>query len=560
MGTLAFFASVLASCLLWSAACVAAAARVRRVWLARLLVTIAWVVPIAALVPWVLVTGFLGFSLRLETNWFGPVFTTTVAALIGCVWVCVAGSSRPSGEDRAGVRGADWPMIGLVALFLAAKGVAIGILLILENAVAAQAPYLRIEAASLIEANLPPVVTDDENAAPLYLAAFRGMEADAGLTAADSEIAKGNAADISAEATREAVRRHRDTLDLLRRAADREVCRFTRDWQRPSFEMLLPELQSMRSTARLLAVAARIEASEGRPEAALRDVARIARMGRHAASEPIVISGLVGLALDALSRETLVRVLPAVDAESIGGVDHSALSAPPPSITHCFFGEEAFGLATFADLADGRTRGGSGLLPWAVLRESNASEPPEGPGWFAKPLELVYRVFLLPADLAGYRRGMHEQQRIAAQPRPLSTLNRDVAALEASFEGRRPGLLTSLILPALGAVQRNAFKAEARRAAADVLVAATRQRIATGSLPTAVEGIEPKWLPVAPPDPLSGKTLIDRGPLRSAMREDGLAIWSVGLDGEDDGGPPPAGANAVDGNDDVGLVLPNRPG
>jgi hypothetical protein len=36
-------------------------------------------------------------------------------------------------------------------------------------------------------------------------------------------------------------------------------------------------------------------------------------------------------------------------------------------------------------------------------------------------------------------------------------------------------------------------------------------------------------------------------------------VYSVGPDGEDDGGPPPAGAEPAEGNDDVGLRLAVRP-
>ena len=39
---------------------------------------------------------------------------------------------------------------------------------------------------------------------------------------------------------------------------------------------------------------------------------------------------------------------------------------------------------------------------------------------------------------------------------------------------------------------------------------------------------------------------------------DSWLVYSVGPDGEDDGGPVPAGAKPVEGNDDVGLRLAVR--
>jgi len=39
--------------------------------------------------------------------------------------------------------------------------------------------------------------------------------------------------------------------------------------------------------------------------------------------------------------------------------------------------------------------------------------------------------------------------------------------------------------------------------------------------------------------------------------DDGIAVYSVGPDGNDDGGPVPPGEEAAEGNDDVGFVMAN---
>jgi hypothetical protein len=87
-------------------------------------------------------------------------------------------------------------------------------------------------------------------------------------------------------------------------------------------------------------------------------------------------------------------------------------------------------------------------------------------------------------------------------------------------------------------------------------VAATRQRLASGQLPDALDR---EWLAAMPADPYTGTTLTDRQPLRSRSADGALVVWSVGPDGEDDGGPVPAGADAVEGNDDIGLRLESAP-
>jgi hypothetical protein len=544
MGYAMFFLAVVAACLLWSAAFTAAAARSVRPWLRRLLVGVAVLVPVGALIPWLVATGLLAFRLRLETNWFAPTVSCVVAALVGALWIAVAGLSR--GADDAPVAAA-WPVIGLAGLFVIAKMVVVGILLILDNAVAARAPYLRLEAAALVQAHLPPAVPDAENAAPLYREAFARLDTDAAVQGADGPLARGAAADVTSAATGDLLRRHAATLDLLRAAADRDTCRFERDWTRPSFDMILPEMQSIRSAARLLAVAAVHEAAAGNATAALRDVARIARLGRHAASEPILVSGLVGLAIDAVASETLARVLPACTPDDATALASADLVGPPPALVRSTFGEEAFGLAVFADLADNRTEFDR------LLQTMNGQ--PEAPRRAAPLLPALYRVFLLPADIDGYRRFMHRQQQLAAQPRPFTAVRAEQTAWEEDAERRRPGLVSGLVMPALGAVRMQAFKAEARHAAARALVAATRQRLAGGTLPEAIDAIDREWLPAVPTDPYTGTTLTDREPLRSRSADGDLVVWSVGPDGEDDGGPLPAGAAAVEGNDDIGLRL-----
>jgi hypothetical protein len=216
------------------------------------------------------------------------------------------------------------------------------------------------------------------------------------------------------------------------------------------------------------------------------------------------------------------------------------------------FGEEAFGLATFADVADAR-------LGLTSLQQVIPAEPGQRSRFVGRPGEFLYRVFLLPADIDGYRRFMHRQQQSVAQSRPFAAVRQENTADEEDAARRRPGLLSALIMPALGQVRLQAFKAEARHAAATALVAATRQRLASGQLPDALETIDHEWLAAMPADPYTGTTLTDRQPLRSRSADGALVVWSVGPDGEDDGGPVPAGADAVEGNDDIGLRLESAP-
>jgi hypothetical protein len=545
MGSLMFFAAAIAASLLWTAAFTAAAARTTRGWLRSLLAAVGAGVPVLTLLPLLAGTWWLAFVVRVTANWFPHVLTVFLAALIGGLWITRAGLVPTAGEDDPPA--ARWPLVGLAALFVIAKAVCGGILLILDNAVAAQAPYLRLEAAQLMQGNLAPPVADDDNAAPLHQEAAAVMAADPTFAGEDSPLAKRGV--TPGPETAAFLTRHAATLDLVRRAADRDACRFVRDWTRPSLDMLLPEVQALRTEGRLLALAARQAAADGRGGDALADVVRIGRLGRHAAAEPILISALVGMALNSIALETLADVLPTLTAADLPALESATvhdLISQPPTLTRAVFGEEAFGLSMFAGFADNTL--GARQLVQAVATGGEFPMPAAagdfGPG---------FRVFFLPADLAGYRQLMHRYQQLAArQPPPdYAEARREADAIERDITSRPPGVLTRLIVPSIGSVFRSRLRADALRRSAVVLVAATKHRLRKGALPESLDELVPDDMPRVPRDPFAeGKPLVLK------QTDAAVVAYSVGPDGADDGGPVPPGAETVEGNDDVGLVMP----
>jgi hypothetical protein len=551
MGHFLFFVFVVASCLLWSAACTAAAARTQRPWLRRLLAAVAVLAPVFAIAPFVAFTAFLAFAKHLPTNWFGPTLATLLSAVIGGIWIAWAGLARANAKPlqfsaEPVPLAAHWPVVGLAAAFVMAKAVAFGTLLIIDNAVAAQAPYLRLEAAQLMQTNLPPAVPDLQNAAPLYQQVIAALEADPMLKDQDSPLTSAATIDVASPPVVDLLARHAAAVDLIRRAADRDTCRFQRDWTRPSFEMLLPEMQSLRNAARLLVLEARREAADGNTEDALRDAVRIQRIGHHAASEPILISNLVGIAIDTMALDTLAQVLPTLRKSDLATLDtpeiRNLVTTPPAMASH-FYGEEAFGLSVFADLADNQ-RSGPDLVD--LLRNGQ----PQPSALRALPLSILYRVFFLPADLAGYRSIMTQYQAAASRSEPYPDLTKRIDTVQTQIRDRSPGMLTSMIVPALGSVFKAQTRSVANHRAAATLVAATKQRLETGTVPATLDEYTVTLLPPASRDPFTADQ-----PLLMKRTDDAIVVYSVGPDGEDDGGPVPPGGDKVEGNDDIGLRM-----
>jgi hypothetical protein len=541
MGHVLFFLFAAAAGLLWTAACTAAAARVERGWLKALLAAVGAGLPVIALLPIVAATWWLAFGMRIEASWFPHAFTLLVSLVIGGAWIVRAGLAPHDGVEPPAAR---WPLIGLIALAVIAAAVTAGVLLILDNAVVAQAPYLRLEAAHLMQSNLPPVVADDENAAALHLQAGAAIAADKEFGAEGSPIDP--TADVMSPAATVFLARHAVTLDLVRRATDRDTCRFTRDWSRPSIDMILSEVQTIRSEGRLLALAARRAAAEGRHADALADIVRIHRLARHAAAEPILVSYLVGIALDHVALTALADLLPRLgpdDAALLDSAEVRDLVGRSPDLLPALYGEEAFGLATFAGFVDGRM----------TARELMG---PDQAGGVDQVVDVgpIFRVFFLAGDLDGYRRMMHAFQQLAAD-REASTnhaqTRRRAEALEKSLADHRPGVLSSLMLPAVTSVFQARARSEAVHRAAAVLVAATKQRLATGILPLEPPDFDKPAPFVMPVDPLAEGS----APLLMKRSDAGIAVYSVGPDGHDDGGPAPPSEEAAEGNDDIGLVM-----
>jgi hypothetical protein len=546
MAHLLFFVAMIAGCLFWAAASIALAVRTERPWLRRLLVAAGVLLAPLALLPAVGVTAYVAFGLGWPTNWFAPTLTAFLSMAIGGWWIYRAGLSRPA--SGTGFVANAWPVFGLVAMALAADVTTYGTLVSIDHDALARARSLRAEAAELIAASTPPAPAADDDAAPLYQRASAAIEADKAVSGEKSPLADPLTADVAAENVSEILARHAATLQLVRRAADKPGCRFIRDWSRPSPDMLLPEFSSMRKGGKLLALDARREAASGKMAAALRDVVRIHRLGMHAASEPVLIAGLVGQAIDQTAIETLAAVLPAIGKQDLPLLDDPAFTdflGTPVSYQRHFYGEEAFGISTIALLAENSR----GLFELTQVAGPLASQ---NAGTLARLVGFSYRCFWLPAELAGYREALEQYRTIAGdRTQPFPPIKERITGIERDAERGKAGMFGKLMLPALGQVLVTEIKGRVFHRAAEVLVAATRFRLANGSLPESATALVPDYLPAVPLDPFTTDA-----PLRTKRADDGwLIVYSVGPDGEDDGGPPPRGTQRPQENDDIGLRM-----
>ena len=554
MSIFSFFLIVLLTCLLWTAACTAAAVRLKKPLLRRLLLTLGFLAPLLSLLPFVAFTTILAFVAHLQVNWFPFAISIFISTLIGSGLILLRGT-QPNGGGWKTVAAANWSPLALFTLFLLTKSVTAGTILYLNQTVAAQARALQNEAAVLMTTHLPPNLPDQENAAGLYRGASVMFEDDDAFQG----FLQDNAQSFADTITQEEIAfltRHVETLELLRQATARPICRFTRDYSRPSIDMLLPEIQFFRNAAGILSLSARYQASTGEIPAALRDVSSIMKMSLHASSEPILISGLVGLSIDAIAIDVLIDILPFIDADDLVLLKrndiHNFLSTPP-FLAKNIYGEEAFGLNVFSIFGTGEFE--QWQLASLFMDDLHVPKSFYQQNSFLNPALAAYRIFLFPQDLAVYQQTMYSYQRVAESSDSYATKQTTLKNIEDDLSsGRLKGFMTAYLLPGISKAIENVEKARIRHTTALVAIAATEFRIAHGSLPEKADSLVPDFLPCLPKDTFHATSRV-----RYSSKDDGVAIYSVGPNGKDDGGPGPEMDNGQPKTDDVGIFLRQAP-
>ncbi|MFO0844138.1 MAG: hypothetical protein U0797_17340 [Gemmataceae bacterium] len=112
------------------------------------------------------------------------------------------------------------------------------------------------------------------------------------------------------------------------------------------------------------------------------------------------------------------------------------------------------------------------------------------------------------------------------QAGPLEAIEREVKEHKA----RGTNLTIPVLLPSVASTGERFRQSQALIRTLGAAVAAERYRLARGDWPARLDDLVPAQLAAVPLDPFDGL------PLRYARRPDGVAVYSVGLDGRDDGG------------------------
>lgn len=319
-----------------------------------------------------------------------------------------------------------------------------------------------------------------------------------------------------------------DAIDLTLKATRYSKCSFGLDYSE-GFAMQMPHLAKMRSLARLLLIDTTAKLGEGDIEGAIESALAMRTIGRHAGSDPILISRLVELACIGLAQSALESVLKLgyPDTRQLSGL-LARLDQEPPntSLRDVLETETCAGIDAYEQIRSGRispsemagyVEGGPGD-GWKSDLESAL-----GPllwGWFAD------------RDQAMYLDTMRRYIELA--DKPYFAVKAAIEDLDANRSGAQEWIspLSQIITPAL----QNAFAAAARSEARYQLerlgVALMIFGQEQGSFPDALDELVPEYIAEMPIDPFSGKPYVYKN-------EDGrFLIYSLDVNMVDDNGIP----------------------
>jgi hypothetical protein len=424
------------------------------------------------------------------------------------------------------------PLRCLAFVLLAASALVCSACEARAQAMPKRSPALAREIAAAKRMGLPvgpkdmagPSLPTARNAAPIYRQLFQRFETVS--SAEKNDVGNLGRAPTAAqvEKTRKVLVRHRDILALIHRAAARPQCVFRRDWsQGPA--MRFPEFAGFREAARWIKAESAAQLKDGRPLEAVKTQALGFRIARHAASDPILIGYLVGVAINAITLSGMEHILytaggdPAV-ADAVGQAvekDFARLS-----LAHSFRGD----LVTYLVYVDIVRKGG----PGALKQLAGLTGWEENPSKANVPRPRNWDT-LMDANAVYLLRTVRKAAGAADRPYPeFKAVCQEISSdLENKGKNRDLSVLIATIaLPMFDNLPLTGAKSQAQAGAVRSGAAVLAWKARHGAFPARLE----EALSPAPADPF------DLKPLRYRREGDGFVVYSVGPTGKFDGGKP----------------------
>jgi hypothetical protein len=283
---------------------------------------------------------------------------------------------------------------------------------------------------------------------------------------------------------------------------------------------LLPHLAKLKAMSRAAEFQSLLDTNES-PF----DISTIIGMAHTLDNEPVIISKLVRIAMLNMAEITLERRL------NVGTLDDAKMNqlselfaeaAKTNQMANGLIGERAAFMRYFR-------------MSYAEIKklsddsDENSSEQSGPPLPGSQPF--IFRLTgFFERDQRFYLQAMETNISLAEIfPKNISTIT-NVEEQISQTSRHNYYILSSMLLPALGNTIIKEANGLAQVRSAQTALAVERFRLAYGKLPEKLDELVPQFLSAVPTDPFDGQ------PLRYHLLEKGYVIYSIGSDGEDNGG------------------------
>jgi hypothetical protein len=492
----------------WITACVGR-------WQRRWIRAIVWM-PIALLLllPYSLVAvvmGILKFRFTPGHPFFYYFLGLALALLVGIIVLRVKGLRR-TGVLEWPTEAAQWPRGKLFAALCIAAVLHVVTVENLDSAVCRQIEAIREESRKTLTAVVPPVVSEADNALPLYEKANEALRLwehnrDRWL---EEKMESFDAKDPELRAF---MQEREPVVLLLQAAAKRPAYVVPPDPKEPGCPQFCP-MANLHEPALFLAAHCRCKLAEGNRQAAWQDVRVLFRLAEQSRQGMAYLSR-ASWRIEQLAIESLQFMLAAVQPtpDELASIKIDEFLSWRRDRRASFPADDALLLRLMTEFGakniDGRQ---AFTLPPAQAMIANTA---------------FYRIFFFPADMVIYRRVMQEIDRQLTYP--YSYVSKitipDMRILEnpinvGAFAASALRLGAFLDDPGMCA------KADARHAAALVGLAAARYQAKYGRLPKDLKALVPEFLTTVPLDPFD----VGVKPMKYKITDSGAVIYSIGRD------------------------------
>lgn len=306
---------------------------------------------------------------------------------------------------------------------------------------------------------------------------------------------------------------HSETLIAIHQAAAADGgVRYPHDL-RDGVETLLPHVQNLRSSSRLLTLEADLRARNRDTDGTVESLRGQFAVGRTLDGDPILVSFLVRLAVDGGAVDNASQLLPEIEPtreqllaiqEDLRRTDYHA------ELENALIGERVFGLNFFGN----SNLTGLGAIQTKLL-DISATE-----------------------SKVKYIDMMNEAMATSRRPWLVGMFNEPWLANWNPNSMNPTDQMYSVLIPQLDQCFLAAGRQEAKLLSLDAAIAAELYRRDHGELPKSLEDLVPDYLAAVPTDPFNGE------PVRYVVNENDFVIYGLGEDLNDDLGAieePPSG-------------------